>query len=95
MYIKNVWITVMSYVFYGWLVPWFTVLLFITSYKDYLCGQIIVKPGATNKQRKFALVFAIVTDLALLGFFKYYMFFMGGVNGLLHVFGGPTHTFHI
>jgi alginate O-acetyltransferase complex protein AlgI len=95
MYIKNVWITVMSYVFYGWLVPWFTVLLFITSYKDYLCGQLITKPGATHKQRKFALIFAIVTDLALLGFFKYYMFFMGGVNGLLHVFGGPTHTFHI
>jgi alginate O-acetyltransferase complex protein AlgI len=95
MYIKNVWITVMSYVFYGWLVPWFTVLLFITSYKDYQCGQLIVKPGATKKQRKAALVFAIVTDLLLLGFFKYYMFFMGGVNGLLHLCGGPTHTFHI
>jgi alginate O-acetyltransferase complex protein AlgI len=95
MYIKNVWITVMSYVFYGWLVPWFTLLLFITSYKDYLCGQIIVKPGNTKKRRKFALVFAIVTDLLLLGFFKYYMFFMGGVNGVLHLCGGPTHTFHI
>jgi alginate O-acetyltransferase complex protein AlgI len=95
MYLKNIWITVMSYVFYGWLVPWFTVLLFITSYKDYLCAQIIVKPGATKKQRKAALVFAIVTDLLLLGFFKYYMFFMGGVNGLMHLCGGPTHTFNI
>lgn len=95
MYIKNVWITVMSYVFYGWLVPWFTLLLFITSYKDYLCAQIIVKPGIKKERRKFALVFAIVTDLLLLGFFKYYMFFMGGVNGLLHICGGPTHTFHI
>ncbi|HMD68407.1 MAG TPA: MBOAT family O-acyltransferase [Chitinivibrionales bacterium] len=95
MYIKNVWITVMSYVFYGWLVPWFTLLLFISSYKDYLCAQIIVKQGITKERRKFALVFAIVTDLLLLGFFKYYMFFMGGVNGLLHICGGPTHTFHI
>jgi|WetSurMetagenome_2_1015567.scaffolds.fasta_scaffold00008_97 alginate O-acetyltransferase complex protein AlgI len=95
MYIKNVWITVMSYVFYGWLVPWFTVLLFLTSYKDYMCAQAIVKPGATHGRRKFALVFAIVTDLLLLGFFKYYMFFMGGVNGLVHICGGPTHTFHI
>ncbi|HUI90956.1 MAG TPA: MBOAT family O-acyltransferase [Chitinivibrionales bacterium] len=94
-YLKNMWITIMSYVFYGWLVPWFTLLLFITSYKDYLCAEIIVKPDATKQRRKTALVFAIVTDLLLLGFFKYYMFFMGGLNGLIHVCGGPTHLFHI
>jgi alginate O-acetyltransferase complex protein AlgI len=94
-YLKNIWITIMSYVFYGWLVPWFTLLLFFTSYKDYLCGQFIVKPNATKQQRKFALVFAIVTDLLLLGFFKYYMFFMGGVNALIHFCGGPNHMFHI
>jgi alginate O-acetyltransferase complex protein AlgI len=95
LYVKNLWITIMSYIFYGWLVPWFTVLLFITSYKDYLCGQIIVKKGASQKTRKAALIFAIVTDLLLLGFFKYYMFFMGGVNALIDVCGGETHTFHI
>jgi alginate O-acetyltransferase complex protein AlgI len=94
-YVKNGFITIMSYIFYGWLVPWFTLLLFITSYKDYLCGQIIVKPTSTKGRRKAALIFAIVTDLALLGFFKYYMFFMGGVNGLIAVCGGPNHWFHI
>jgi alginate O-acetyltransferase complex protein AlgI len=94
-YVKNGFITIMSYIFYGWLVPWFTLLLFITSYKDYLCGQIIVKPTATKDRRKAALVFAIVTDLALLGFFKYYMFFMGGVDNLIAVCGGPNHYFHI
>ncbi len=94
-YLKNTFITIASYIFYGWLVPWFTLLLFITSYKDYLCGQVIVKPGASKARRKGALLFAIVTDLALLGFFKYYMFFMGGVNGLIAVCGGPNHMFHI
>jgi alginate O-acetyltransferase complex protein AlgI len=95
LYVKNGFITIMSYIFYGWLVPWFTLLLFITSYKDYLCGQIIVKPTATKGRRKAALIFAVVTDLALLGFFKYYMFFMGGVNDLVAVCGGPNHYFHI
>jgi alginate O-acetyltransferase complex protein AlgI len=94
-YVKNAFITIMSYIFYGWLVPWFTLLLFITSYKDYLCGQIIVKPTATKGQRKAALIFAIVTDLSLLGFFKYYMFFMGGTNNLIAACGGPSHFFHI
>jgi alginate O-acetyltransferase complex protein AlgI len=95
LYTKNAFITLASYIFYGWLVPWFVILMFITSYKDYLCGQVIVKPTATHGQRKFALIFAIVTDLLMLGFFKYYMFFMGGMNFLIDVCGGPNHYFHI
>ncbi|MDD5673159.1 MAG: hypothetical protein PHC61_03260 [Chitinivibrionales bacterium] len=94
-YVRNAFITVMSYIFYGWLVPWFVILMFITSYKDFICGRIISKPGQLQWKRKAALVFAIVADLSLLGFYKYYMFAMDNVNHLIQLFGGGPHTFFI
>jgi alginate O-acetyltransferase complex protein AlgI len=94
-YLKNAFITVMSYVFYGWLVPWFAVLMFITTIKDYICGGIIAKPGQVQWKRKSALIFAIVADLGLLAYFKYYMFFMSGVNAVVHLLGGSPNSFFI
>lgn len=96
LYVKNAFITIMSYLFYGWLVPWFVILMFITTINDYICGLIISHPGQVQWKRKAALVFAIVTDLSLLAYFKYYMFFMGEVvNRLAAVFGGGAHAFSI
>jgi alginate O-acetyltransferase complex protein AlgI len=95
-YIKNTFITVMSYVFYGWLVPWFVILMFITTVKDYICGLIISKPGQVQWKRKAALVFAIVADLGLLAYYKYYMFFMSDiVNRVAGLFGAGPNAFFV
>jgi alginate O-acetyltransferase complex protein AlgI len=95
LYLKNAFITIMSYIFYGWLVPWFTVLMFFSSLTDYLCGTVISKPGQTQARRKAALMVAIIVDLGLLAFFKYYMFFMEGVNRIVDLCGGGPHSFFI
>jgi len=94
-YLKNTFITVASYIFYGWLVPWFVLLMFASTSWDYICGKIITKPGQIQWKRKAALVTAIVADISLLAFFKYYMFFMGGVNRLIELSGGTNDYFHI
>ena len=95
-YVKNAFITLMSYVFYGWLVPWFVILMFITTLKDYWCGLIISRPGQLRWKRKAALTFAIVADLGLLAYYKYYMFFMAEVvNKAAMLFGGGPHAFSI
>jgi alginate O-acetyltransferase complex protein AlgI len=96
LYVKNAFITIMSYVFYGWLVPWFVILMFITTINDYVCGLIISAPGKAEWKRKSALIFAIVTDLSLLAYFKYYMFFMSEVvNRLAFLLGNGPHAFSI
>lgn len=95
LYLKNSFITISSYIFYGWLVPWFVLLMFLSTTWDYICGKIITKPGQVQWKRKTALWVAIVGDMGLLMFYKYYMFFMGGVNHLVEVFGGGPETFHI
>ena len=80
---RNLWITVASYVFYGWWEPWFVCLMMFTTVMDFIWGKVITRPGATPAQRKLAVVACVVTNLSFLGFFKYYMFSAETLNQLL------------
>lgn len=80
---KNLWITVASYVFYGWWEPWFVCLMMFTTVMDFLWGKAITRPGATRFQQKGALIACIFTNLGFLAYFKYYMFAAETVNQLL------------
>src|SRR5687768_8022748 len=84
---RNLWITLASYVFYGWWEPWFVLLMLFTTVMDFIWGQVITRPGATHAQRKGAVVACVVTNLTLLGFFKYYMFAAETLNQMLSVMG--------
>ncbi len=84
---RNVWITLASYVFYGWWEPWFTGLMLFTTVMDFLWGKVITRPGATPLQRKLAVLACVVTNLSFLGFFKYYMFAAGTLNQILAAVG--------
>jgi len=91
----NLFITVASYLFYGWFEPWFVILMWVSTALDYTCGRIISGPGTTIRRRNVALAVSMVGNLGLLGFFKYYMFTMGGINHIMQMLGlGPSY-FHI
>jgi len=79
---RNLWITVASYVFYGWWQPWFVCLMMFTTVMDFIWGRVITRPAATATQRKLAVVACVVTNLSFLGFFKYYMFAAQTLNSL-------------
>lgn len=84
---RNLWITLASYVFYGWWQPWFVCLMMFTTVMDFIWGKVITRPGATPAQRKLALTSCVVTNLSFLGFFKYYMFAAQTLNQLLAAVG--------
>jgi alginate O-acetyltransferase complex protein AlgI len=84
---RNLWLTVASYVFYGWWEPWFVFLMMFTTVLDYIWGKVITRPGATRGQQKFAVAACVVTNLSFLGFFKYYMFGAETLNQLLAAVG--------
>lgn len=84
---RNLWITVASYLFYGWWQPWFVCLIMFTTVMDFTWGKVITRPGATPAQRKLAVTACVVTNLSFLGFFKYYMFAAGTLNQLLAAVG--------
>jgi len=91
----NLFITVASYLFYGWFEPWFVILMWVSTVLDYTCGRVISGPGTTILRRNVALGASLVGNLGLLAFFKYYMFTMGGINHILMQLGlGPSY-FHI
>src|SRR5512138_3818062 len=84
---RNLWITLGSYVFYGWWEPWFVCLMMFTTVMDFIWGKVITRPEATSAQQKFAVAACVVTNLSFLGFFKYYMFAAETMNHLLAMFG--------
>ena len=87
---RNLFLTLASYVFYGWWVPWFSSLMVISTAIDYIAGRLISAPGATQRRRKGALLFSIISNLTLLGVFKYAMFAQENLNFLLELFGADT-----
>jgi alginate O-acetyltransferase complex protein AlgI len=75
-------ILIASYVFYGW-VDWRWVLLLIaSSVVNTFAAQVIAR-SESQVTRKRALVAAVAFDLALLGTFKYFGFFVDEFNSLL------------
>ncbi len=84
---RNLWITLASYVFYGWWEPWFVGLMLFTTVMDFLWGRVITRPGATRRQQQLAVAACVVTNLSFLGFFKYYMFAAETLNRLLATVG--------
>ena len=84
---RNVWITLASYLFYGWWEPWFVGLMLFTTVMDFIWGKVITRPGATRLQQRFAVLACVVTNLSFLGFFKYYMFAAETLNQMLAAVG--------
>ncbi len=87
---RNWFITLVSYVFYGWWKPWFVLLMMITTVMDFMWGQIIAAPRSTRAMRLAALLACCITNLGLLAFFKYYVFSVESLNYLLRLVGADT-----
>ncbi|MFQ5352609.1 MAG: MBOAT family O-acyltransferase, partial [Candidatus Binatia bacterium] len=80
---RNALLAIASYAFYGWWNPLFVLLLLASTLVDYSCGIRIDRSPAGSRQRKTALVTSVVTNLSILGFFKYYVFAIENINLVL------------
>jgi alginate O-acetyltransferase complex protein AlgI len=72
---QNAWMLVASYVFYGWWDWRFLGLLFGTTLNDYLVG-IGLERTEQPRRRRALILLSIGVNLGVLGFFKYYNFFV-------------------
>ncbi|MCL4121882.1 UNVERIFIED_CONTAM: hypothetical protein GTU68_014030 [Idotea baltica] len=71
---QNILLLIASFIFYGWWDWRFLGLIIYSSYLDYYIG-LKLHEETSNKIRKRWLTFSLVSNLGLLGFFKYYNFF--------------------
>jgi D-alanyl-lipoteichoic acid acyltransferase DltB (MBOAT superfamily) len=69
---------VMSYVFYGFWDPHLCALIMLSTVVDYHCGRRLgaLEPALRKTQGKGWLWLSLAVNLGLLGFFKYYDFFI-------------------
>ena len=72
---QNLFIVVVSYLFYGWWDWRFLGLLVFTSLCTYASGLLIEKYKDTPRKAKLVSALNIVVNLLILGVFKYYNFF--------------------
>ena len=71
--LQNVLLVVASAVFYGWIHPWFLLLLYFSASLDFLMGQLMEK---NPRYRHYFVVMSLTGNLGVLGFFKYFNFFI-------------------
>ena len=96
--LRNLGLVVLSYGFYGWANPAFMILMMFSTVVDFLCGLAIAgrlgrgwrQPletlpigGERSTGQKLAVGVSVVTNLSLLGFFKYFNFSVDSYNTLI------------
>jgi D-alanyl-lipoteichoic acid acyltransferase DltB (MBOAT superfamily) len=83
-----------SYLFYGWWDYRFCSLLAISTVVDYLCGRGMAG-SSSERHRKALLTVSCITNLGILGFFKYFNFFADSFAGFFAAFGLEPHFFEL
>jgi alginate O-acetyltransferase complex protein AlgI len=84
---QNLVLLVASYVFYGFVHPWFCVLLGASTVVDYGVALLMDRPGLSPRVRKGVLGVSVAANLGLLGVFKYFDFFAASVGEFLGTIG--------
>ncbi len=93
---QNQFLFIASYIFYGWWDVRFLILIFISSSVDFFLGRaIFYQPDKRKKLHILRLCMLI--NLGMLGFFKYYNFFVDSFSSLMVHFGLQPNlkTLHI
>ena len=88
---QNLLLLIASWVFYGWWDARFLALIGVSTVVDYWCG-IRIHEARDERARKRYLVLSLVTNLGILGFFKYFNFFVGSAESLLSALGLSVST---
>jgi len=81
---QNLILLTASYIFYGWVHPWYAILLGSSTVVDYFIGIAIDR--FHNKKRVW-LAISLLTNLGALGYFKYSNFFAANIISTLNAMG--------
>ncbi len=87
--VQNILILVASYVFYGWWDYRFLALIVLSSTIDYVVGRALSRSTGAARRRTL-LSFSVLTNLGLLGTFKYFNFFVDSLRDLFVAVGLPS-----
>jgi D-alanyl-lipoteichoic acid acyltransferase DltB (MBOAT superfamily) len=92
--LRNPLLLVASYVFYGYWDYRFTALLAISTLIDFFVGQKLHLSANPNTRKRW-LSLSMLSNLGILGAFKYYGFFVSSFAPLAAIFGGNLDYLHL
>lgn len=79
---KNLLLLILSLVFYAWGEPIYVILMILSMTFNYFMGIDIALKNRDAAAKKRSLILAVVINLLILGFFKYYGFLVETINGI-------------
>ena len=88
---QNLFLIAASYFFYGWWDWRFLILIIISSLVDYILG-IKISRSTGQLRRRNLLLLSLLTNLGILGIFKYYNFFIDTFQAVLGTIGMANST---
>jgi len=88
---QNALLLVASYVFYGWWDWRFLLLLWVSTVVDYFVALRVDRASSQRSAKRWLWV-SLITNLGVLGFFKYLGFFVDSTIDLLQFFGLGVHA---
>ena len=80
--VRNLVLALASYVFYGWARPSLLWLILLSTVVDFFCGRAIGTARDKGRKGRPFLLLSLLTNLGLLGYFKYANFFVREFNDL-------------
>lgn len=79
---RNIWLLIASLFFYGWGEPVYIILMIYSAAFNYYMAKEIDREKTEGGTGKRNMIFALVMNLLILGFFKYFGFLMDTINGI-------------
>lgn len=89
--VQNAILFIASYIFYGWWDYRFLSLIILSTLVDYYVGRAIYVTDDERTKKKWLWV-SIIFNIGLLGFFKYFDFFVESFIESFSFFGGPIEN---
>lgn len=81
---QNIFLLLMSTIFFAWSQPNYLWLIWLNIFTNYLCALFIAKFSNAVMRRLF-LLSALIVNLGLLVYFKYFNFLIDSANNLFHM----------
>ncbi|MCF0132596.1 MAG: MBOAT family protein [Blautia sp.] len=82
---RNILLIIGSLLFYAWGEPVYVILMIFSALFNYYMGMELERSANESGSAKGNLLFAIIVNLAILGFFKYFGFLVSSIGSLIHV----------
>ena len=89
--LRNFIMFISSLIFYAWGEPIYILLMIYSIIFNYFMGIDIGKKLEKEKNPKFTLIFTLIINILILGFFKYYDFLIENINNIINI-NLPSHN---